>query len=304
MIVFHHNDADGRCAARWVLEAKLERDKRGGPGELITFIEMDYAKQVPFDMVMENEEVYIVDFSFEPEDMRKLLSITKNVIWIDHHKTAIEKYQGFEYDIPGLRYNSIAGCMLTYCYLFHMTEYGVGKVAADFQPSMTEFAPRFTKLIADWDVWSFEYGDETRQFVTALNAEDTRPESDFWYYLMTDSKSNCNYRLALLIDDGKKMLRFRDGFAKNYIPLGFHTMFEGYRCFAMNIGHINSEWFKEVTKGNPYDILIAFVFNGKKFQVSLYSETVNVSEIAKKYGGGGHLKASGFVCECLPFSAI
>jgi len=56
--------------------------------------------------------------------MRELLITTKNVTWIDHHKTAIEKYNDFEYDIRGVRYDGIAGCMLTYCYLHHMTQRG------------------------------------------------------------------------------------------------------------------------------------------------------------------------------------
>ena len=45
-----------------------------------------------------------------------------------------------------------------------------------------------------------------------------------------------------------------------------------------------------------------FVFDGTQFTISLYSEVVDVSEIAKKYGGGGHKGASGFHCKQLPFS--
>jgi nanoRNase/pAp phosphatase (c-di-AMP/oligoRNAs hydrolase) len=44
-----------------------------------------------------------------------------------------------------------------------------------------------------------------------------------------------------------------------------------------------------------------FVFDGEQYTVSLYSKTVDVSEIAKKYGGGGHKGAAGFQCKKLPF---
>ena len=44
-----------------------------------------------------------------------------------------------------------------------------------------------------------------------------------------------------------------------------------------------------------------FSFDGDKWTVSLYSTSVDVSEIAKKYGGGGHKGASGFHCKELPF---
>ena len=33
----------------------------------------------------------------------------------------------------------------------------------------------------------------------------------------------------------------------------------------------------------------------------IYSKTHDVSDICKKYGGGGHAKAAGFTCEALPF---
>jgi nanoRNase/pAp phosphatase (c-di-AMP/oligoRNAs hydrolase) len=43
------------------------------------------------------------------------------------------------------------------------------------------------------------------------------------------------------------------------------------------------------------------VLDGSQYTVSLYSETIDVSVIAKKHGGGGHKGAAGFVCPKLPF---
>jgi len=56
-------------------------------------------------------------------------------------------------------------------------------------------------------------------------------------------------------------------------------------------------------KINEFDICIGFVFDGLRYTVGLYSQKLDVSEIAKKYGGGGHPGAAGFVCKQLPFSA-
>ena len=63
----------------------------------------------------------------------------------------------------------------------------------------------------------------------------------------------------------------------------------------MNIGLVGSDWFKSVDDGS-YDILMPFSFNGRNgtWTYSMYSKTVDVSEIAKKYGGGGHKGAAGF----------
>jgi nanoRNase/pAp phosphatase (c-di-AMP/oligoRNAs hydrolase) len=45
-----------------------------------------------------------------------------------------------------------------------------------------------------------------------------------------------------------------------------------------------------------------FYFAKNKWVVSLYTtKDIDVSEIAKKYGGGGHKQAAGFTCDKLPW---
>ena len=70
MRVYHHNDLDGRCAAAIVISAE---------GPYLDTVELDYKDEVPLDLD-KNETVFIVDFSFKPEIMAKLLEITKNVV--------------------------------------------------------------------------------------------------------------------------------------------------------------------------------------------------------------------------------
>jgi oligoribonuclease NrnB/cAMP/cGMP phosphodiesterase (DHH superfamily) len=258
-----------------------------------SFQEIDYRIKFPLETIRPNEQVYIVDYSISPDEMRALLNITNNVTWIDHHKTAIEKYEGFEHEIRGVRYDGVSGCMLTYCYTHHMTARGEGEIKP-FNLNMTEDAPYFTKLIDDWDVWKFKYGDDTRMFQVAFNAYDFSPNSNLWDRFFTSPFP----AEQDLITQGHTMTLFRDNWAKNYMKLGFGVIFEGYRCYAVNLGYSNSEYFKSIT---GYDILMPFVFDGKQYTVSLYSTTVDVSVIAKKYGGGGHKGASGFQCKQLPF---
>lgn len=290
MLILHHNDADGRCAAHLI---HANKDLLRGPFDIMKFVEMTYEKPTPFGMVWPNETVFIVDFSISPDDMRKLMQITNNVIWIDHHITAIQKYDNYDIDIPGIRYSGIAGCMLTWCYLHKMTTPESLFAPHPFYPEMCDDAPMYVKLIADYDVWKFDYGEMTRKFITYVCGSDTNPTSDFWKEVQT---KDLDEMLAL----GETMLQYRDSWAASYLNNGFEVEFEGHKCFALNLGNCNSEYFKALTKGK-YEILIPFVFLGDVFRVSLYSETVDVSEIAVKYGGGGHVKASGFQCTELPF---
>lgn len=293
MKCFYHGDSDGKCAGFWVaLNAGLHDYAKYEP----KCIEIDYRMKFPIDTIGPDEQVYIVDYSISPDEMRELLKVTKDVTWIDHHKTAIEKYEGFEHEIRGVRYDGVAGCMLTYCYIHHMTARGDGDIKP-FELSMAEDAPMFTKLIADWDVWKFTYGDDTRRFQVAFNAYDFSPESKLWDRFFT-SPFPAEQDLIL---QGTTMTIYRDNWAKNYMKLGFETTFHNKKCFAVNLGYCNSEYFKSLTEGK-YDIFMPFFFDGNQFTVSLYSTTVDVSEIAKLHGGGGHKGASGFQCKTLPFA--
>jgi len=288
MKCFYHHDLDGRCAGFWVsLSAGI--DNLDHPRN---FIEIDYKDSFPIDNILPHEQIYIVDYSIEPEMMEKLLSITHNVTWIDHHKTAIEKYKDFPYTIRGIRYDGISGAMLTYCYLHHMTNRGVGDIK-QFSVDMVTEAPLMTKLVSDWDVSKFEYGDKTRQFQAGSISLDLNPGSGSWVSLMH------NGYVDDICNKGNTIIKYRDMWAADYVGnLGFAVEIEGYNCWAVNLGRCNSEYFKGIP--GP-DIYVPFVFDGKKYTVSLYSTTVDVSVIAKKYGGGGHKGASGFVCLELPF---
>lgn len=293
MKCFYHDDADGQCSAYWVARSAIINDSCYYD-EKPSFIEINYRRKFPLDIIRSNEQIYLVDYSISADEMRELLKITKNVTWIDHHKTAIEKYFNFEENIRGIRYDGIAASMLTYCYLNHMTVKGEGYIKP-FDIKMINYAPLFTKLIADSDVLRFEYGDDTRCFFVGFGAYDFNPLSTEWNKFVGQH----DYEHEL-INQGKIMTIYRDSFAKDYIKLGFQTIFEGKKCFAVNFGYSGVDFFKSLPEG-LYDICMPFVFDGTQYIVSMYSKSVDVSEIAKKYGGGGHKMASGFQCKELPF---
>lgn len=299
MLCFYHADADGRCAGFWVFNSA----KRNDGYELHQFIEINYGKPFPIEIVRPNEQVYIVDYSIEPDEMRELLKITQNVTWIDHHKTAIEKYADFEHEIRGVRVDGVAGCMLVYAYLERMTIKGEGDILPFDYDFATEGAPSFTQLIADWDVWKFEFGDDTRDFITAFNSYDAFPESSFWKSFRLADMKYSDIVCRDLIREGVIMNKQRDGWAKGYMDLGFEVEFEGYSMYAVNLGRCNSEYFKSLPEGK-YDAFMPFVFNGEYYTVSMYSKTVDISQIAVKYGGGGHKGAAGFQCTELPFRKV
>ena len=74
---------------------------------------------------------------------------------------------------------------------------------------------------------------------------------------------------------------------------------------VVNSGSANSLFFKDYDRKSEIDIFISYIrLPENHWTVSLYSNKqpeIDVSKIAKKYGGGGHAGASGFQCDELPF---
>ena len=279
MKIFYHIDEDGKCAAFWV--KKLGKHYDGLKRE---FIPINYGMEFPFDDIHPDEQVYIVDYSIFPEEMERLLIITKNVVWIDHHISAIQRYEADRFkdmEIKGIRKDGIAGCMLTYLYLMEQLT-DEEKVSW----SLIE-APNFTKYIADYDVWKFEYGETSKKFEAGLTCYDLDPEGGVWEELFSEEK------IEEVLSAGESILKYQDNWAKDYCEhYGFDTIFEGYKAFAMNLAMVSSDYFKSVEE--EYDLFIGFAFSGESWNYSLRSETIDCSKLAMKYGGGGHPGAAGF----------
>ena len=272
---FHRDDYDGYCSGA-IIKKKFQSCRMVGITYTDTF---DYLK-----LIKQDERVYIVDFSFKPDDMKKIISITKNIVWIDHHTTAIKELFEFENILGGIRDTSKAACQLTWEYIYPDAK-----------------LPKAVEFLAKWDIWQhddkntvyFQYGIKTKGLID--------PDNIIW-----DSLLDSNSKMFLnFIEPGKIAFAYRTQFDKDYCrDLSFETEFEGHKCIVLNIGHSGSNVFDSIWDNHKYDMMILFVMIGRnQYKCSLYSplETIHVGDIAVKYGGGGHPNAAGFECKSLPF---
>jgi len=285
MKTFFHSDADGRAAAAIVYQYYI-RELR--TLEDFQFIGINYDIPFPFDKIVNNELVIIVDFSLQNKgDFTKLKQITNNIIWIDHHKTAIAKHTDIEID--GIRRDGTAGCALTWEYFYPQKD-----------------MPHVISLIADYDVWTFHFGENTNYLQTGIKMYDTRPESHNWIKWLDP-----DYVATEEINKGQDLIEYRDilykGFAKSsYMGRfkGWFNKFKKYRLICCNSNVASSQLFDSIKL--DYDIMVRYNYNGEIYNVSLYTANpdIDVSEIALQYGGGGHKAASGFICKHLPFEKL
>lgn len=271
MLILHHNDLDGRCAAAVVLYLVPGNDARTH--------EINYGQEVPFNKIGDGEAVYIVDYSLESvDDWIKLLSITKNITWIDHHKTSLD-WQLPMSNLHGIRSAKHSAARLAWEYL-----------------DPTTAPPWIVKLISDYDNWDHVHKDSIllKHGMALENQDPNAPEWKLWF------KEN---GVSKIITHGQIIQQATQMQDKEYVQdFAFAARFEGYNVLCCNKGKTNSQLFESVNK--DYDIFITFIFNGDKWTISLYSTTIDVSQIAQKYGGGGHEGAAGFLCHSLPFRKL
>ena len=272
-ICIHHNDLDGRCAAAIVQKAIT------GP---IAFHETDYKDPAPAEENIRNMDVVIVDFSYKPEVMARIIALAKSVTWIDHHATA--KDYPYQY-LPGLRnFNEKekSGCELAWDYYFSQ--------------KIPNISPMAVRLIGDYDKWALDLAPSCFQFYEGAKLIPTlnHPDSNKWQLLLDD------FGWESIVEDGKIAIQYRDNYCGNLCrSFGYETEIVGHKAYACNQFMFGSGGFGERFK--QYPLCLAYIHDGSRFTVSLYSETVDVGQIAKAHGGGGHKGAAGFICEALPF---
>jgi oligoribonuclease NrnB/cAMP/cGMP phosphodiesterase (DHH superfamily) len=271
---------DGKCAAAIVRHANKTKD--------ITFINTNYNRPFPWKEI-EGQDVVMVDFTVQPyTDMILLNTKAKSLIWIDHHKTAIEAVEKLPVTIDGLRrINNGAGCELTWEWYYK-----------DVEP------PLAVEYIGDYDTWKFAFGDKTKRFQSGTYVRDMDPDEKIWNYLLNEGRK-CDHVIDEIIKDGITIEKYNANTWKSRMKNGiFEIELDGHIGLACNYWGAGSNLFQSIENlYDKYDFTCVFSWNGKVWTSSLYTERkdIDVSKIATKLGGGGHAGAAGFVCEVLPF---
>jgi oligoribonuclease NrnB/cAMP/cGMP phosphodiesterase (DHH superfamily) len=266
-ICFHHNDPDGRASGAIV---------RYALGKDVLLVESDYDKTlIPWENLEEAGRVIVVDFSFPRRDMLRLAE-GREFIWIDHHKSAILEFEKIGRSWDGIRDMSEAACVLTWRYFF------------PGQP-----VPRAVVLIGDRDIWRWAEED-TGAFNESLYNHDHQADHDrFWVPLFDDDRAT----LDQMIKEGAWLreisLRRVDRLME---ARSFEVLFERHKTLAVNAS-ANGD-IGDYGRSRGFEVIYCYVDEmqpgGLATNVTLFSDKVDVSSIAKKFGGGGHAGAAGF----------
>lgn len=283
--IYHSEDLDGKCSAA-IVKYHLKDVK------LYPFT---YGNIFPWDEFTRDDVVYIIDVSLPIEDMYKLDLKCKTLIYIDHHKSAIERYNTFcndfytmnrtPWNLFGSRSIGKAACELTWEW---------------FHPN--EEVPLFIELLGAYDTW--RNSDQNRwnriimPFQYGMQTESTNPEThmETWKEYFKDS-GNLNGILQETIECGSSIRDYlNQRNAQNTERNAYEAKFESLRAICINSLEHSSSILDSVYNPDIHDIMIVYTHQKDSWYVSLYStkNDIDCSKLATKYGGGGHFSASGF----------
>lgn len=226
----------------------------------------------------------------------------QGLVWIDHHKTSIETHPA---DIPGYRIDGVAACRLAWQWFsqdhtdFTVQCNGLPDKQAFVARNVTE--PLAVRLAGEYDIWD-KRDQDAETFQYALRASESVLD---WERLL--SLTDEDY-VSFLLTGGRSAQRYASiTDASTCKSRTWLMKWEGLTFLCLNSARFNSLVFaaKDVPE-TGHDALLGFCFDGKQWTVSMYHAKhrtdLDLSEIAKRHGGGGHRGACGFTSKTLPFA--
>lgn len=270
-LCFYHDDMDGKCAGAIANQAYPGMDLRP----------IQYGQTISLDDIR-GRDVYMVDFCLQPFYLMEELAESCYLVWIDHHKSAIEtaRSRGFVCHDMLIRIGT-AGCELSWEYFF-------GNIPM----------PRAVHLLGRYDVWDHSDAD-TLPFQYAMRTYSLPPDAHAWWECLFEIED-----LSPRVHDGQTILLYVQNHNAEYARHAFEVELDELHCIALNRMCTNSQAFDTIYDPKKHDAMLTFGWRNGQWTVSLYAtkDKIDVSVLAKKYGGGGHKGAAGFQCVALPFS--
>lgn len=326
-VVYHSADFDGlfcrEIARKFLPDAELIGWDYGDPA-------LEFPKE---------GTVYVLDLSpdcFWESPLRA--DFIGRLVWIDHHKSAIEKYDGEGWvhepagkdsfgvaykefwrkghetrttapspAIAGYRIDGVSACRLAWQWFRRIDLCASLANQVELPPkdsfvNRTVSEPLAVRLAGEYDIWD-KRDPRAELFQHGLRSFDL-DESGAWSVFLREG-SDVEPYIYMMLNNGKAIQYAKTKENASIIKgSGFTVQFEGMTFLACNAARYNSFLF---TAGltPEHDACLGFNFDGKQWKASLYhapgKESHDLSVIAKKHGGGGHKGACGFVTSKLPF---
>jgi oligoribonuclease NrnB/cAMP/cGMP phosphodiesterase (DHH superfamily) len=284
--VFHHDDADGFVSAAAVLASARY-------GQTIKFFAVQYSGQIPQIEFEPNSTLYILDFSYPKEVLLDLAGKVDFMLVIDHHETAEEQLSDFprlynsfqvekrDHKLPFVIFDKhVCAATLAWEYFFH----GVT-------------IPYAVDLVSRYDVWDIA-DPKVLAFDIGMKSLGRTRDVAAWLEVIRDE----NGEVEKAIEIGMPLVEYNNAHIKDFktsekLKI---TEWEEFRVALYNTTHLKNELAHSLYTDMELSVDLTMgysIISKAKILFSLRSQkgvNVNVGQLAKRYGGGGHCHAASF----------
>jgi len=270
LVIYHSPCLDGFTSA-WAAWRKL--------GDTADYIPGSYNnnKNDPTDFT--DKTVYFVDYSVKRDEMLAIAKLAKEVIILDHHKTAIE-------DLSELYEQGVIKGV------FDLDRSGAGITWDYFFPN--EPRPTIIDYVEDRDLWRFNL-PFSREMNAALFSYDYSFET--WNSLY----SLCEARPQMVQYEGSAILRKHMKDVRELSKQSQRMSIGGHVVPAVNANYTYGSDIGSLLSEDEKFAAYYWINSEGRYAFGLFSQPdgEDVSKIAALYGGGGHKTAAGFIVNTL-----
>ena len=237
---------------------------------------------------LEHKEIYIVDYSYNKEQLDELTKQNKSVVVIDHHATSEAAVTSFRHNVFDMDHS---GAVLAWQYFHPNTE-----------------VPKLLLYIEDHDLWRFKM-EHNREFGAALG--EYNQDFETWDKLVGNLSDRDDF--SKFISHGAALAGFEDKIVDKLLTFKEKVLFEGHEIYAVNCSRLyrsivaNKLSVLNGQEGGKEMAIVYYRYDGW-VHCSLRSiGDVDVRTLAEKYGGGGHKNAASIRVDSfneLPFTFI
>lgn len=256
-ILYHANCADGIFAAYYAFQHNLDAD----------LVPVYYQTKIP---EMLGHDVICVDYC--PDRATLESANYKSLLIIDHHVSSRQNMVGFAPPYP-------------FTYVYDVNKCGA-LLTWEYYNSMGN-RPWILPYIQDRDLWHWK--------LEGSKAVDACIQS--FEFSMANCQMLTRFGAYECVLQGASILRYQKKLITQAVKCSGEIDFEGHRVPIANSSVLQSEIGDELCRGKPFAIVWRYNDNENVTHTSLRSDEkgLDVSKIAKKYGGGGHVHAASFL---------
>ena len=285
LCIYHGNCADGYTSA-WVVHKAL--------GDNVDFFPGIYQSEPP-DAA--DRDVIFVDFSYKRPVLEAMAAKANSILILDHHKTAADDLaglqapfgSGWDRHLTNVYQDICEGVSGRMYALFDMERSGA-QLAWDFFRE-GETRPNLVDYVGDRDLWRFKLPLSREVNALVFSYEYEFRNWDFLNALLHDHMG-----VQQAADMGGAIERKHHKDVAELVKVTQRTMIiGGYAVPCANIPYtMTSDAGNLMAKGERFAVCYWDTPEGRVFSLRSNDDGLDVSAIAKGYGGGGHRNASGF----------